>query len=54
MGSWRLDSELDLILGRLGSYVATPDSGLGDQPVGTLQQFGQFAILLFERLDAES
>jgi len=33
--------------GGLGSYAASGGSGLGDHAVGTLQQFGQFAVPLF-------
>jgi hypothetical protein len=37
--------------GGFGSHVSSADSVLGDQPVRTLQQFRQFAVLLLKRLD---
>jgi hypothetical protein len=39
--------------GGLGSYAASGGSGLGDHAVGTLQQFGQFAVPLLKSLDPQ-
>src|SRR6266404_7306151 len=39
--------------GGLGSYAASGGSGLSDHAVGTLQQFGQFAVPLLKSLDPQ-